>query len=155
MKRLGRGVGRAVLLWLLWWGLAHPADPWDLAVGGLAAALAAALVEAAHGVDPARFRLETVPRGLVLGLPRALLRDVVRLALRLWDDLLGDEREGAFRTVPFDANGGDVTSDSERTLVTFAVSVLPNSFVLGIDRDSGRILVHELEPGAGDRLLPR
>lgn len=156
LERLKRGFGWWVFLWSLWWALSFPTDPWDLAFGGVVAGLAAALLEAAHGADPARFRLRSVPPRLILRLPRALLRDTWSLTRRLVATLLGVEQtEGALRTVPFDANGAEVGSASERALVTFAISLLPNSFVLGIDRNTGRVLVHELLPGEEDALLPR
>lgn len=155
-EHLRRGFGWWVFFWLLWWALSAPADPWNLAFGGLVAGLAAALLEAARGADPSRFRLRSIPPRLILRLPRALLRDAWSLTRRLQASLLaGEEREGAFRTVPFEENGTDASSASDRALITFAISLLPNTFVLGIDRDEGRILVHELLPGEEDALVPR
>jgi hypothetical protein len=84
--------------------------------------------------------------GLVLG---AIARGVVT----------GEGVSGAFRAVPFDPGGEDARSEARRAIVVAAASVAPNAYIVAIDREAGRVLVHQLvdtpePPGHGDREWP-
>jgi multisubunit Na+/H+ antiporter MnhE subunit len=53
---------------------------------------------------------------------------------------------GRFGEREFNPGGNHPSARTRRALVTAAVSLAPNSFVLGIDEDAHRLLVHELVP---------
>ncbi len=55
---------------------------------------------------------------------------------------------GSGRSAEFEFNPGNDHPESKarRALVTAGVSLAPNSFVIGIDRENHRLLVHELVP---------
>jgi hypothetical protein len=61
-------------------------------------------------------------------------------------------RRGRFRTIPF--ADGDTERDRGRFAMTEIVgSLAPNTIVIGIDADSGRLVVHQLEhKGDADEL---
>ena len=141
-------------LWLVWFGLAGRTDVWEIGAGAVVSVLVTLFVEAARGTEPTRFHVRRIALRLLSRVPQALLRDAARLTVRLGRNLAGRVEESAFRTVPFAANGGDVHSSTERTLVVFLVSLLPNSYALGVDRERGTMSVHELIPGDQERLLP-
>jgi hypothetical protein len=61
---------------------------------------------------------------------------------------LREEVDGAFRVIHFDAGGDDAHSVARRALVVAGVSLPPNSFVVSIDAERGRLLIHNLVPPA-------
>jgi hypothetical protein len=50
---------------------------------------------------------------------------------------------GVFRTVP-SPTGGDARSAARRALMTMAISLPPNTYAIGADREADTILVHQL-----------
>lgn len=134
-----------LLLVALWVVLSGDGGPWSLAAGAVAAAGATWLHAAAHHADatlarPSRAWWKTAARLL----PRAG-RDGADLALALWRRVRhGEELPGSFRAVPYDRVGRNPRDRTHRTLATMAISLLPNSYVLGIDPDEERMVVHEM-----------
>jgi hypothetical protein len=57
---------------------------------------------------------------------------------------------GRLRALRFDAGGDGPRDNARRALAEGFGSVAPNTIVVGIDRDRNHILVHQLDPGAGD-----
>ncbi len=83
-------------------------------------------------------------RGLWV-LPRQVLTDSWLLAVALWRQLRrpGSVR-GLFRVLPFPIEGDDAVAAARGALVTGLVSVAPNTYVVGIERNEGFMLVHQL-----------
>jgi multisubunit Na+/H+ antiporter MnhE subunit len=150
-----RRVGRYVVHWILWWVvlmalwllLTGAFDPQETGVGVGAAALAAtaALVVEVNGVVHLRLRatIRWLPKAAWL--PARVVTDnwtvlsalVLRIAGRR-------DIRGAFRALPFDPGTDDADSATRRALLTWAICLAPNTYVVGIDRDAGLILCHQL-----------
>lgn len=157
-----RGWRRAAAYTLSWWivlfglwfllvdSLAHP----EVAAGPFAALLAAgvALGVWRAGDEHHRFRWRWLRE--MRRVPGGVLRDTAVVMTVLWRRVATGERpRSAFRIVPFPGGmGDDAESESWRAFCTFATSLTPNTFVVGIDRDRKQILVHQLAPEPAIRL---
>jgi len=51
---------------------------------------------------------------------------------------------GAFTAFPFSCGGDDAEAAARRALYVMAISLTPNTFVIGIDRENDVMLVHQL-----------
>jgi multisubunit Na+/H+ antiporter MnhE subunit len=154
--RDGRGSepkrGRHLAIWsgalvALWLALTTTLDVQELVAGALAAAVAAVTAELVRAQGLVRFR--PMPRWLVRSriLPRRVLSDSVLLGRVLFRHALRREvASGAFRALGFDPGGDDARSATRRALVIAAISLTPNTIVVGIDRNERLILVHQLAP---------
>jgi multisubunit Na+/H+ antiporter MnhE subunit len=80
-----------------------------------------------------------------LGLPGQVVRDTMIVYRALWRLLVhGEQPPSAFLELP--ARFGDDTPEgvTRRTLLVGGISVAPNTFVLGIDKDRDVMVVHRL-----------
>jgi multisubunit Na+/H+ antiporter MnhE subunit len=140
----------------LWLALVGTLDRNEVLLGLLAAALGATAQELVNAQDLVRFRLE--PRWLrgLWRLPGQALADTWRLTVVLWRQLLrGQAVSGSFRALPYRAPPEDeARANARKALITAAVSVTPNTYVVGIEGDDRFILVHRLLPDAGDPVPP-
>jgi len=128
----------------------------ELITGAAAAALAASLAVAVHR----RGYIEFQPRARWLTeLPRLCLgiaTDTGRLAVALWQAaVLRRPVRGSMIAVPFHHGGDNGRDGARRALVNLAVSITPNSYVVDIDPDADRLLVHQLVAVPLDRVLQR
>lgn len=146
--------GRRAVLWIAWWiglmaawlVLTSTTDPLEMAAGALAAAIAATVAELVRLQDlqAIRVRPRWLPRAAVL--PRLILVDTWTLFRALWCHLLFRRPvKGAFLALPFDpGDEDDPYAAGRRALITAAITVTPNTYVVGIDADRNLILVHQL-----------
>jgi multisubunit Na+/H+ antiporter MnhE subunit len=133
-----------MVFWLL---LTGSFDPFELAAGVLASALAAtaaALVKSQHIIllspRPAWFLRvpELIPR---------LLRDSWTVLFALILHLLKrQEIHGQFRAVPFEPGGDDSRAATRRAFLAGAITIAPNTFVVSMDPERKLILCHQLVP---------
>ena len=141
--------------WLAWW-LALIVL-WQLFVntflaseviaGVAAAAVAATAAELVRGQGLVHFHFRL--RWLLQAgrLPRGVILDSWTLATVLWRRTVRGERiHGDFEAVPFESGGDDARSSARRALYVAAISLTPNTIVVGIDREDDTMLVHELVP---------
>lgn len=141
-----------VVLFGLWFlyvdSLAHPEVIFGPAAAVLALLSVAAL--ARQGGALPRLRPRWLP--LLAGVPMSVLRDCAVLALVLWRRLARRERvRGVWRIVPIPAvNDDGAAAISWRAFVIGVTSVAPNTYVVGIDRERGVALVHQLVPDRAD-----
>jgi multisubunit Na+/H+ antiporter MnhE subunit len=140
----------------LWLAFVDTLERHELLLGLAAAALGATAQELVNAQDLVRFRLE--PRWL-RGLGRLPWRALVeswQLTVLLWRHLArGEAVAGAFRTVPFPAPPeDDARANARKALVTAAVSLTPNTYVVGIEGEDGTMLVHQILPNAGAVVPP-
>ena len=148
---------RSAVIWVCWWVCLFAlwmllvltrATP-EILAGAVVAGIGAT---AAEVVRRSRF-VELLPWGLVPLHPIALVRTVVSDCWVLTVALarqLGDRQDniGAFRGIPFDAGADDdPRAATRRAAYTALISVAPNTYVVGIDREHDNMLVHELVPG--------
>jgi multisubunit Na+/H+ antiporter MnhE subunit len=147
------------LTWLvllgLWMLLSGSLVVSELVVGAVGATIGAGAFEAVRRQGLARFR------------PRARwLRRAWRLPYRVfWDAwivswavlkgmVLRRPVRGRFREVPFRTGGTDARSSARRTLVTLAASLSANAYVVDLDTENGKLLIHELVPGSPEAPIP-
>jgi multisubunit Na+/H+ antiporter MnhE subunit len=144
--------------WLL---LTTTINPLEMAAGAVAAAIAATVAELVRIQDLQAIRVR--PRWLLRAgvLPRLVLADTWILFRALWRHLLFRRPvKGASLALPFDpGDEDDPYAAGRRALITAAITVTPNTYVVGIDPDRNLILVHQLVPAppsrAGQEILGR
>jgi multisubunit Na+/H+ antiporter MnhE subunit len=149
-------VARRVGSWLVWWVLLmsfwvmidDSVNADELWAGAGAAALAALLAELVTYQAGARFRMRFEWLVPALRLPGQVARDMVTVYAALWRCLVrGEQPPSAFLDLP--ARFGDDSPEgvTRRTLLVGGTSVAPNTFVLGIDKDTDVMVVHRLVAG--------
>jgi len=130
-------------LWLLLCGSLEWPELWVGAACALGSAWLAAVLRRA-GVIP----FDPGPAWLTK-LPRLWLHLVVeswQLFVHLLRTLRARRPEGTFVSLERRWTPGDPAAGRERAWITLAMSVTPNTVVVGIDVASGRILLHQLLP---------
>ena len=144
-----------VLLWLTWWiafffSYMLLAGVWvaeELAAATVFAALAATVAEVVRVQDARRFRPRLKWFLRAYRLPLSILSDCGVVFRALWRHLVKHEEiDGAFRAfqVPLAGEGG--RASARRALLNAAISITPNTYVVGIDEDNEMVLVHQLVP---------
>jgi multisubunit Na+/H+ antiporter MnhE subunit len=156
--RSARGAaGLRLSTWLTWWGscfliwlgLTTTFDPAELLAGVLASAVAATGAELVRATGLIGFRPQAA---WFFRAPRVAWRCIVDTGVVI-GALLAHATgrrpmRGAFRTIPTDPGGDDPASAARRALLTAAISATPNTYVVGIDRERGEIVVHQLVPAS-------
>ena len=133
-------------LWLL---LTGTFDLQELAVGIVASSIAAVVAVIATAKKIIRIHLRPAWLKSVPSLLRRVLVDNwVVLALLVRVLARRGEVRGEFRALRFDPGGDDALAATRRALITAAISLSPNSYVVGIDREAGIILCHQLVPSS-------
>jgi multisubunit Na+/H+ antiporter MnhE subunit len=138
----------------LWLAFVDTFAPEEVLLGLVAAAVAATAADLVRAQDLVRFRLELRWLRDLGQLPGQVLRDCWLLATALWRHCTGRPVRGAFRTLPFPTERDDASSAARRALVTGAVSLTPNTYVVGIEGDEGVAVVHQLVPEPGSPIPP-
>jgi hypothetical protein len=158
----GSGHVRRVKLWIawyvplvvLWLAFVDTLASAEVALGLVAAAVAATAADLVRAQALVRFRLE--PRWLrdLPQLPWQVLRDCWVLGAALWRHLTGRPVRGVFRVAPFPSEDDDARSSARRALVTGILSLAGNTYVVGIEGDEGIMLIHQLIPEPGSPVPP-
>lgn len=130
-------------VWLLLLGARTVAE---MAVGAVAAAVAAAGVGAVRAGSRERFHLDAAWLALLLQLPYRLLVDC---GLVFWElgrrVVLGRPLNGRLRAVRFeDGAGHDPRASARSAVAVWIASFAPNTFALGVDDARNVIVLHEL-----------
>lgn len=155
------GLSRRVITFAIWWAilfgvwlvlvdsLAHP----EVAGGAIAAIPAAIIALGISNARSGRFRVRPRWLGALRAAPLSILRDTGILAIALWRRLIHGERPSSgFRVVHTPMSGDDAEAAGRRALAIAGTSIAPNTFVIGIDRERGTVLVHQLVPQSPERL---
>ena len=153
-RRVGFWIAWYVPLVVLWLAFVDTFAAEEVALGLVAAAVAATAAELVRSQDLVRFQLD--PRWLrdVHRLPWQVLRDCWLLAAALWRHCTGRPVRGTFRVVPFPVEADDARSAARRALATALVSVAPNTVVVGVEGGEGEMVVHQLVPEPGSPVPP-
>jgi len=146
-----RRVGSFLIWWVLlmsfWVWIDDSIDLAELLVGAAAAVIAALFAEIAqHQADShIRVRFEwLVP---ALRVPGQVVRDTVIVFGALWRQATrGEAPRSGFRKVETRWGSETAEGDTRRTLLIAASSIAPNTFALGLDREQGVMIVHDLVP---------
>jgi multisubunit Na+/H+ antiporter MnhE subunit len=163
MTRRGNPVPLAAA-WLAWWIalvivwllLVDTLAADELAVGAVAAAIAASVAIAVHKRGYIRFQPRLAWTREIPYLLWETVLDCGRLGDALWRRVIKRQPvQGVTVRVPFHHGGDNGRDGARRALVNFAVSFTPNSYVVDIDPEADSLLVHRLVPGPLDRILQR
>jgi multisubunit Na+/H+ antiporter MnhE subunit len=157
LRSVGIWVSWWVGLFLLWMLLVLTQATPEVVAGAIVAAIGAT---AAEVVRRSRF-VELLPWGLVPLRPLRLARTVVTDSWLLAVVLVRQLRDrhdnvGVFRGIFFEAGpDDDARAATRRALYTALVSLTPNTYVVGIDRENDNMLVHELVAGPREQTRER
>ena len=149
-------------LWVAWWvaffiSYMLLAGVWvaeELMAAAIAATISATVAEVVRVQDVRRFRprLRSVLRAYRL--PPSILSDCGVVFRALWRHLVKHEEiNGAFRALRLPVGGTGEWAAARRALLNAAISITPNTYVVGIDEKNEVVLVHQLVPG--ERSLAR
>jgi multisubunit Na+/H+ antiporter MnhE subunit len=156
---------RAVAIWLGWWLFLFvvwmllvltqaTAEVLAGVVGAAIGATAAEVVRRSGLVDIRPWRMW--PRRPWL-LALTVVSDCWLLTVALFRQVRWrDDNVGAFRGIPFEAGpDDDPKAVARRAAYTAQISLTPNTYVIGIDRELDNMLVHELVAGPRDETRER
>lgn len=144
-SRLGAWLIWWVLLMSLWVMLDDSIATDELLAGAGAAALAALVAELAGHQAATRFRMRFDWLAPALRLPGAVAADMVIVYGALWRRLIrGEQPDSAFVTEPVRYGEQSPEGTTRRVLLIGARSLAPNAFALGIDAETGTMVLHEL-----------
>ncbi len=136
-----------VAFWLTWMLLVGTWVLQEMVAGLVAAAAAASVAELVRVQDIRQFRprLRWILRAYRL--PPLILSDSFVVLLALWRHVTGKQPiDGAFRAFKHPVAGQGGRAAGRRALLNAAISVTPNTYVVGIDEDREQVLVHQLVP---------
>jgi multisubunit Na+/H+ antiporter MnhE subunit len=145
---------RFVAFFGLWLLLTTTLDAQELVAGVAAAGVAAFTAAMVHrqGITGFRPKLAWVLRARRV--PIRVVRDSIVVFRALLLQLAGRRQvAGVFRALRWDTGSDDAHALTRRALVTAAISITPNTYVVGIDRHENLVLVHQLV--ASDRAHTR
>jgi len=147
-----------------WFMLDDSPRPDELAVGAAASALAALLAtvvsrKAFHATNPghsdAAAGRQAVGAGWrreAVSLPGQVLRDTALVYVALGRMVArGGPPPGGYTEISLPYGDGSTQGVVRRVLLTWARSVAPNSFVVGMDPDRDVMIVHRLAVGAPEQ----
>jgi len=145
--------------WLTWWVLLM--SFWvilddsiatdELLAGAGAAALAAFLAELVTDQAAARVRIRARWLARVIELPGQVAGDTVIVFAALGRRLAhGEEPPSGFRVLPVRYGDDSAEGKTRRALLVGGKSLAPNSFVLGIDKDTDTMVIHQLVVNEGE-----
>jgi multisubunit Na+/H+ antiporter MnhE subunit len=124
----------------------------ELLAGAGAAALAALVAEAATYQAAVHLKIRAEWLVPALQLPGQVAGDVITVFGALWRKLArGEQPHSAFALIPVRYGDDTIGGVTRRVLMIGGRSLAPNTFVLGVDKDLGVMIVHQLEakPGEG------
>jgi multisubunit Na+/H+ antiporter MnhE subunit len=146
-----RDRGLEFLVWFGAWALFDwKHSPADLLCGAL---VAAAVVGAGAHVA----RRTGVHLGLRIGwvrplarVPKQIAADTLAVSGEALRRLVGGPPRGRLHDVPFEARGEDPRTFTRRALVTWGVTLSPNTVLAEVEPQHGAAVVHTFTPRIGD-----
>jgi multisubunit Na+/H+ antiporter MnhE subunit len=125
----------------------------ELVVGAIAAALAASAADLVREQDLVRFRMRIRWLRGAWSLPRLVVVDSWLLAVALLRELRRPGSvQGLFRVLPFPVDEDDATAAARSAIVASLASVAGNTYVVGVERSEGCVLIHQLVRRSGDEI---
>lgn len=144
------GLARAGILFAVWLLLVDSTDEQNSLVGAAVALLGALLTGLLQSLRPVRLRPRPVMFRFIHRPLTLLFTDTFRVARALLSSLPYRSNEyGRLRAVRYRACDDDPEQAARRILTEWGASLGSNRYVIGIDSDSGVLLVHELQPSSG------
>ena len=155
LVRFGAWWAVSFVLWLLF---TSTLDAQEVVAGVIASSISAFAVFIVQSKEEFGFRprLRWLLRARIL--PGQVIADCWLLGVALWRRLAtSKEPRGSFKTFPFEHVEDDPESAARRALVTAAISLTPNTYVVAFDRDKQELIVHQLvsRPESVEEVLGR
>jgi multisubunit Na+/H+ antiporter MnhE subunit len=153
-RRRDLPAARRIGSWLVWWVLMmsfwvmldDSVSTDELLAGAGTAVLAATVAELVTYQAATRFRMRIEWLTPALGLPGQVVRDTVIVYGTLWRRLVhGEQPPSAFKELPTRFGDDSPEGVTRRVLLIWGTSVAPNTFALGIDKDTDVMVVHRLD----------
>jgi multisubunit Na+/H+ antiporter MnhE subunit len=153
--RFGAWWAVSFLLWLLF---TSSLDAQEVVAGVVASSISAFAVSLVQAREEFRFRprLRWLLKARIL--PGQVITDCWVLTVALWQRLSSSSvPRGSFKTFRFQHVADDPESAARRALITAAVSLTPNTYVVAFDRDKQELVVHQLvsRPESVEEVLGR
>jgi len=145
----------SMLLWLLLTSTVAPSDGVVGMCASLITAAAGEMVRTRSSIE-FRFRLRWFRRAWRI--PVSIARDTGMVFAALVRHATGRRRvRGTWAAIPFESGRDDPEESARRALAEIGASISPNSVAVGVDRDDGVLLVHQLvsDPGSVEELVRR
>jgi multisubunit Na+/H+ antiporter MnhE subunit len=150
-RRAGAWLAWWVLLMSFWVVLDDSIATDELLAGAGAAALAAFLAELVTDQAAARVRIRARWLARLIGLPGQLAGDTAIVFAALWRRLAhGEQPPSGFRVLPVPYGDDTVEGTTRRALLVGGESIAPNTFVLGIDKATDTMVIHQLVVNEGE-----
>jgi multisubunit Na+/H+ antiporter MnhE subunit len=150
-RRAGAWLAWWVLLMSFWVILDDSVATDELLAGAGAAALAAFLAELVTSQAAARARIRVRWLGRVIGLPGQVAGDTAIVFAALWRRLAhGEQPPSGFRVLPVPYGDDSAEGTTRRALLVGGESLAPNTFVLGIDKATDTMVIHQLVVNEGE-----
>lgn len=141
-----RTIGWWAALFAVYLLLAGKTSGAELVAGAALAVIATIALTKVRLESGARFELKAAWLRPLASVPWQTLRDCFVVLAADCARVFRSRGSGRFSEREFNPGGKDSASSTRRAVVVAAVSVAPNSIVLGIDREAHRLLLHELVP---------
>ena len=150
----GTGRRRRVITWLTWWALMmslwvavdDSLESDELLAGAGVAAVAALLAELVTDQADVRLQLRAAWLARALALPGQVVQQTFLVFGALARTLFtkSPPPRGRFRELPVSYGDDSPLGETRRVLLTAAMSLAPNEFVLGIDPERDVMVTHQL-----------
>ena len=155
LVRFGAWWSVSFVLWLL---LTSTLDAQEVVAGVLASSISALAVFIVQSKEEFGFRprFRWLWRARIL--PRQVISDCWVLTVALWRSVVRSKQaRGSFKTFHFQHVADDPESAARRALVTAAISLTPNTYVIAFDRAEQELIVHQLvsRPESVEEVLGR
>lgn len=135
-----------VLMSALWIVFVGGVQRDEMVVGAGVLLLSAVFLYLIWRVETLKLDLHTKDVAQGCRIPWNVAGDVWRLIIILARDLFGSRRAGSFyRVCTFRKSGPEPQFAARDVLATAFTTMAPNSIVIGIDREQGRMLFHQLQ----------
>lgn len=139
-----------ILLFALYLALAAQLSAAELFAGAPAASLAVVALLSVRAQSRHRFQMSIRWLGNFAGVPAEALKDCLIVYRAIWRRPGMVHGSGRFQTRSFDPGNEHPSSRLRRALVTTAISLPPNTFVIGVTEANDQLLVHQLAPRPSD-----
>ncbi|HLJ75966.1 MAG TPA: hypothetical protein VKT75_01060 [Acidobacteriaceae bacterium] len=143
-RMTGQVVFLTIALAVFWLAFIADLQPDDLYVGIPAVILSVAFAFFSIRRLPIRFRPTLRDLMQLWRLPWYIVSGIAEIAWVLAKDLVGKRAESLFRAAPWYPNGDDGHDIALRSLAVAYTTVAPNFIIVGIDRERGRMLFHQV-----------
>jgi multisubunit Na+/H+ antiporter MnhE subunit len=153
--RFGAWWAVSFVLWLLFTSTFDAQEVVAGVVASSISALAASIVQSNEEFS-FRPRFRWLSRARIL--PGQVISDCWVLTVALWRSVVRSKQaRGSFKTFHFQHVADDPESAARRALVTAAISLTPNTYVVAFDRDKEELIVHQLvsRPESVEEVLGR